>query len=462
MRIDGNTTLSEIVSTDELSHSWLTKGVQKEDHKYVKRVKKNGKWKYYYDWDELKKDTKNFVSDPTGARAKNNLENAKQMTQTVKNNIASRQSSDVHYREAAKGKGPEYVSKNERAAREKAVNAYRSDQVHLAATKAKEKKAQKAYNNTVAGKTENTIKAISDSAKGLIEGIKQGTKDILGQDEKNYYEYTKKIYEHEPAGNFITGVTFAEAYVKAKKEYMKTPMGMIEAAGESAKKAKDWLTDLFKRDEAPEPVLSPVGKENVIKENKIYEDKIYEDKIGEKKISEQSTADKAVKKAEEGLDLAKKRENYTKNQQAKLQSQLTDAKTAADKGKERWEKAKKDYEESSKVDYDLFKKALDQKDALNKMTDGPGKEAAQKAYDKVYNEWLDAYNESARLQNVRDREYNAYQQLKQAITQVEDRIEKEKTLPDSAAKNRRDAEYEQELAKTLKEYEEELEKLRKK
>lgn len=51
MRIDGNTTLSEIVSTDELSHSWLTKGIQKEDHKYVKREWKNGRWVYYYEDD---------------------------------------------------------------------------------------------------------------------------------------------------------------------------------------------------------------------------------------------------------------------------------------------------------------------------------------------------------------------------------------------------------------------------
>lgn len=409
--------------TDELYH-W----------KYVKRVKKNGKWKYYYDWDELKKDTKNFVSDPTGSRAKNNLKNAQQRTLNAQNNISGRKMSDIHYRAASKGNGPETTSVNNRAAREKAVNAYRRDQVDLAVAKANEKKAREAYNNTVAGKTENTIKAISDSAKGLVEGVKQKTMDALGKDEKNYYEYTKKLYANDPNSKFSTGKAVAGEYIRAKEEYMKTPMGMVEAAGDAIEKAADWLKSL-------------------IGDNKKSEEPV---------VKTESVADKAVKKAEEGLDLAKKRENYTKNQQAKLQSQLTDAKNAADNGKERWEKAKKDYEESSKVDYDLFKKARDQKDALNKMTDGPGKEAAQKAYDKVYNEWLEAYDKSAKLQNVRDREYNAYQQLKQAVTQVEDRIEKEKRLPDSAAKNRRDAEYEQELAKTLKEYEEELEKLRKK
>lgn len=42
------------VTDDELSHAWLKKGEQKKDHKYIKREWKNGKWRYYYDYDELR------------------------------------------------------------------------------------------------------------------------------------------------------------------------------------------------------------------------------------------------------------------------------------------------------------------------------------------------------------------------------------------------------------------------
>lgn len=33
----------------ELRHAWLRKGEQAEDHKYTRRVWRNGRWVYYYD-----------------------------------------------------------------------------------------------------------------------------------------------------------------------------------------------------------------------------------------------------------------------------------------------------------------------------------------------------------------------------------------------------------------------------
>lgn len=56
---------------DELQH-W----------KYVKKEKVNGKWKYYYSWDELKKDAQNAL----GVTAKKNMDTAKRLhTRAVKN-----------------------------------------------------------------------------------------------------------------------------------------------------------------------------------------------------------------------------------------------------------------------------------------------------------------------------------------------------------------------------------------
>lgn len=39
------------MTEQELYHAWLKKGAQKEDHKYIRREWKNGRWVYYYDSD---------------------------------------------------------------------------------------------------------------------------------------------------------------------------------------------------------------------------------------------------------------------------------------------------------------------------------------------------------------------------------------------------------------------------
>lgn len=37
------------VSQDELRHTWFKKGEAAENHKYIRREWKNGRWRYYYD-----------------------------------------------------------------------------------------------------------------------------------------------------------------------------------------------------------------------------------------------------------------------------------------------------------------------------------------------------------------------------------------------------------------------------
>ena len=476
MRIDGNTPIDALYHSDEeLSHAWFSKGKKAEKHKYIKREWRNGRWQYTYENDTSAKPSTTRVY---GGKTKELFDSKTSYAFSNRKDVVKKEGRLSRYVKDLKKDW--YAS--ERRGTEKAAKEARSKGADLVDTDAKGSTMRTiSIGNEVVSKTyrRGTIEKYVDTAKEFL-------KDKLGFDEKENYESARKevsaaelrkaasvhnlnngykygdseqIREANKAfSKYKTELAEAEQKVRdARSNFAATPMGKITIVAEEGAK---WLSSLFNRDTPKKTVNTAVGDNDSdyirdLQSNNKWKVESTADKVVTK-------ADKAVKKAEEGLDLAKKRENYTKNQQTKLQEQLSSAKVAADKGKERWEKAKKDYEESSKVDYELFKKALDQKDALNKMTDGPGKEAAQKAYDKIYNEWLNAYNESARLQNVRDREYNAYQQLKQAITQVEDRIEKEKTLPDSAAKNRRDAEYEQELAKTLKEYEEELEKLRKK
>ena len=39
------------MTNNELYHAWLKKGSQKDNHKYIRREWKNGRWVYYYDSD---------------------------------------------------------------------------------------------------------------------------------------------------------------------------------------------------------------------------------------------------------------------------------------------------------------------------------------------------------------------------------------------------------------------------
>lgn len=65
MRITPNTTLGELYheepSSDELQH-WLKKGEQKDDHKYIKREWKNGRWQYWYKTNSLAGKAKNTIN----------------------------------------------------------------------------------------------------------------------------------------------------------------------------------------------------------------------------------------------------------------------------------------------------------------------------------------------------------------------------------------------------------------
>lgn len=76
MRIDSNTTIAELMhhelDSDELYH-W----------KYVKREKINGKWRYYYDWDEWKSDAKTKADAITSATLKKSNELSKGLDKLV-------------------------------------------------------------------------------------------------------------------------------------------------------------------------------------------------------------------------------------------------------------------------------------------------------------------------------------------------------------------------------------------
>lgn len=79
MRPDGS-----FISEDELYHWGLFKSKPREDHKYIKREWKNGRWKYYYDVETAKKDTAANIKNNADKTVSNTLSS---MTKTVNNKI---------------------------------------------------------------------------------------------------------------------------------------------------------------------------------------------------------------------------------------------------------------------------------------------------------------------------------------------------------------------------------------
>lgn len=79
MRIAPNTTLNELQhnesSSDELQHWGAGKGVQKKDHKYIKREWKGSRWQYWYKDDALAGKNKSALNK-TAERVKTNINTA--------------------------------------------------------------------------------------------------------------------------------------------------------------------------------------------------------------------------------------------------------------------------------------------------------------------------------------------------------------------------------------------------
>lgn len=73
MDITKDTPISELYhSEDELMH-W----------KYVKKERVNGKWKYYYDWDEFKNDAKTVINETMTKTSKSAIETANKASKSV-------------------------------------------------------------------------------------------------------------------------------------------------------------------------------------------------------------------------------------------------------------------------------------------------------------------------------------------------------------------------------------------
>lgn len=262
--------------------------------KYIKREKVGNKWKYYYD---------------TGANAKKNYEQAKQKL-------------DTYNRQEKGAKVRGLTGADHEHSRGHAFNKYSQTHYSLDGPRMKLEKeyeeAKSEYYDSPMGKREQR----AENTKRTVQKVKNWAKDKLGYDEKQRMsaaetnakvrayksndiirENNKWLTENPGHKNIADLVNWQNNYVReladeaekayrdAQKEFEKTPLAKLESMKKTIDSAKDWVSDLFKRSGAPEPVLSSpnptVITENIIKENVIPEKAIKEKVIEQEVIPDQ-------------------------------------------------------------------------------------------------------------------------------------------------------------------------------
>jgi hypothetical protein len=216
--------------------------------KYIKREKVGDKWKYYYDTEALKSDVKTAVSDPLGNKRKAALDQAQRKYQDATNRVSSRLMSDIHYREAANKNTK--TSASEQANRDDAIRDYRRDNMNKIKAKEELDKARTEYDKSLRARVEKA----PDALRGMAEGAKQKVQDILGKDERNYRDFAKRQSEAVDKTTMIVNgqevvTDWDDEYARAEKEYMKTPLGVLEKTGKTINTAKDYVKDKLGFDE---------------------------------------------------------------------------------------------------------------------------------------------------------------------------------------------------------------------
>lgn len=223
-----------IASSDEMYH-----------FKYIKREKQaNGKYKYYYDTNQLKSDVKAFVNDPTGKNAKKNYQNAQQQYINAHNNLVGPAMSNAYYSTAASKIEKITSSGNKYVPVTKEERQYTENKVNEQHAKIKLDRAKKAYDASLSGKLDKTL----DAGRTMIKKASNVAKDKLGYDEKDrFYEVLSNVnkkaaYDQRTAGK-ATGTSedtakllgMGKEYINAYNEYLKTPIGVINEPSDAMK-----------------------------------------------------------------------------------------------------------------------------------------------------------------------------------------------------------------------------------
>lgn len=201
--------------------------------KYIKRVKKNGKWKYYYDTDQLKKDFQNSkLGNAIGYDERNRFNSMKpRYNQALKRfNDAyakqqearekSQEEMRKYYNNPNKPKGGYLVAQQQEASRSKDVQKILKEDAHIYD---KYERTKYDYYNTPLGKLEKPVEKGKAFIKSFTKKV-ESAKDKAGVDEKERLKNAaanRATSESEREVNLKKYVTSYDEYNNAEHPQLK-------------------------------------------------------------------------------------------------------------------------------------------------------------------------------------------------------------------------------------------------
>lgn len=131
--------------------------------KYIKRVRdNNGKWRYYYHWDELREDARNKI----GITQRNDYNRAANELRTARARVSA---STVNVRNGIAGN--RYATRNSRQTYSSFVSEYSRNQTAYSRAKVNADKALAKYRGTPLGK----VAGVVEYGKKLVNNIFSGS-----------------------------------------------------------------------------------------------------------------------------------------------------------------------------------------------------------------------------------------------------------------------------------------------
>lgn len=234
--------------------------------KYIKRVKKNGKWKYYYDWDQLKKDTSNKIqttldkaADKLGVDERDRLKEAsrKQTEATLRNIVAKSNFENLD----TTNRTPDEIRKS--------GEQYRDSSKEKAKAEKNYQNAVQDYVNTPIGKLEAKHKVTVSKGVDFIKSISKKVDDIkdkAGVDEKERLKNaaaTRATSESEREVNLQKYVTSYDEYHNAEhpqlKQKAKRRLDVDENSYESSRNKVSTARSEYEQ-ALNEYINTPIGK----------------------------------------------------------------------------------------------------------------------------------------------------------------------------------------------------------
>lgn len=203
--------------------------------KYLKKEKlANGKWRYYYDAEQMKSDFKNA----TGLSAREKYHDAKRVVDDNKKSLAKAR----EYKLEAERQHKDASDKLKTAG----VSAEKIKDAERNARISKDLLLQYESWNRVDPMKLVSMQTSSALADTYVEGLKKKDQNLKAKAQERVEVTSAAVANFtNTTGKRATELYKAgQEYAEAKKEYYDTPLGKLESAIESG---VEWLTNLFKK-----------------------------------------------------------------------------------------------------------------------------------------------------------------------------------------------------------------------